>query len=144
MIGADTTFLVQLELIEVPAHQAAHQLLQREILQTEVSLATAPQVLAEFIHIVTDARRFEKPLLMEEAIAKARFWWNAAEVRHVFPTDDSTRLTLDWLQRHQLGRKRILDTQLAATLWSAGIQRLVTSNPTDFRLLGFETLVPQP
>ncbi len=44
--------------------------------------------------------------------------------------------------RFQLGRKRILDTQLAATLWSAGIQRLVTSNPADFKLLGFETLVP--
>ncbi len=62
--------------------------------------------------------------------------------RHVFPTDDSTRLAFDWLQRHQLGRKRILDTQLAATLWSAGIQRLVTSNPADFAPLGFETLVP--
>ena len=103
-----------------------------------------PQVLAEFIHIVTDARRFQKPLLGEEAIAKTRFWWNAAEVRHVFPTDDSTRRALDWLQRHQLGRKRILDTQLTATLWSAGIQRLVASNPADFRLLGFEALVPQP
>ena len=77
---------------------------------------------------------------MNEAIAKARFWWNAVEVRHVFPTDDSTRLALDWLERHQLGRKRILDTQLAAILWTAGIQRLITSNPADFRLLGFETI----
>jgi hypothetical protein len=33
MIGVDTTFLVQLELIELPAHKAAHELLQREILQ---------------------------------------------------------------------------------------------------------------
>lgn len=144
MIGADTTFLIQLELIEVPAHQAAHRLLQTELLQPQVFLALAPQVLAEFIHIATDARRFQKPLTMDEAVGKARFWWNAAEVRHVFPTDDSTRLAFDWLQRHQLGRKRILDTQLAATLWSAGIQRLVTSNPSDFKLLGFETLVPEP
>jgi hypothetical protein len=44
----------------------------------------------------------------------------------------------------QLGRKRILDTQLAATLWSTGIQSLVTSNPGDSRLLGFEALVPEP
>ena len=76
------------------------------------------------------------------ADAKAHFWWNSVEVRHVFPTDDSTRLAFDWLQRHQLGRKRILDTQLAATLWNMGIQKLVTSNPADFKLLGFETLVP--
>lgn len=144
MIGADTAFLVQLELIEVPAHQAAHRLLQTEILEPQISLALAPQVLAEFIHIVTDARRFQTPLSMDEAVAKARFWWNATEVRHVFPTDDSTRLVFDWLQRHQLGRKRILDTQLATTLWSAGIQRVVTSNPSDFKLLGFETLVPVP
>ena len=140
MIGADTSFLVQLELVELPAHSAAHQLLEREILQPQVPLAIAPQVLAEFIHIVTDPKRFQKPLTMNEAIAKARFWWNAVEVRHVFPTDDSTRLALDWLERHQLGRKRILDTQLAATLWTAGIQRLITSNPGDFRLLGFETI----
>jgi predicted nucleic acid-binding protein len=140
MIGADTTFLVQLELLDLPAHAAAHQLLQREILQPGVPLALAPQVLAEFIHIVTDPRRFQKPLAMAEAIAKARFWWNAAEVRHVFPTDDAMRLALDWLQRHQLGRKRILDTQLAATLWTAGIQCLITSNPADFHLLGFETI----
>ena len=53
MIGADTTFLVQLELIELPMHKAAHELLQREILQAKVSLALAPQVLAEFIHVVT-------------------------------------------------------------------------------------------
>ena len=58
--------------------------------------------------------------------------------------DTTFLVQLEWLQRHQLGRKRILDTQLAATLWSAGIQRLVTSNPADFRLVGFEALVPQP
>ena len=46
MIGEDTTFLVQLELIKAPAHHAAHQLLQREILQPQVSLALAPRVLA--------------------------------------------------------------------------------------------------
>ena len=142
MIGADTTFLVELEVQEHPSHTSARALLQREVLDARVPLALAPQVLAEFIHIVTDPRRFQKPLAMTEAIAKARFWWNAAEVQHVLPTDDSTRLALDWLQRHQLGRKRILDTQLAASLWNAGVRRLVTSNPDDFRLFGFEVLVP--
>lgn len=144
MIGAGTTFLVQLELTEAPAHDAAHKVLHQEILQPQIPLALVPQVLAEFMHIVTDGRRFLKPLTMDEAVAKARFWWRAAEVRHIFPNDDSTRLALDWLQRYQLGRKRILDTYLAATLWNAGIQQLVTSNPADFKLLGFETIVPEP
>ena len=76
MIGVDTTFLVQLELVELPAHEAAHAFLQRQILQPQVPLALAPQVLAEFIHIVTDPRRFQKPLAAGEAVAKARFGWN--------------------------------------------------------------------
>ena len=74
MIGVDTTFLVQLELVDLPAHQAAHGLLHREILQPQVPIALAPQVLAEFIHVVTDPRRFQRPLTADEALRKARFW----------------------------------------------------------------------
>jgi predicted nucleic acid-binding protein len=142
MIGADTTFLVRLELVELPAHKAAHELLQREILQPQVPLAVAPQVLAEFIHVVTDPRRFQKPLTADEAVAKARFWWNAAEVQRVFPTGESTILFLDWMQRYQLGRKRILDTQLAAILWTAGVRQVLTANPADFQIFGFQLLTP--
>lgn len=142
MIGADTTFLVELEIQEHPAHASARTLLQKDVLDAGVPLLLAPQVIAEFIHIVTDPRRFQKPLDMDKALTKARFWWSAAEVQQVFPSDESTRLALDWLQRHQLGRKRILDTQLAATLWVAGSRRIITSNPADFRLLGFEAVSP--
>jgi predicted nucleic acid-binding protein len=140
MIGADTTFLVQLELIELPAHQAARTLLEQKILRPQVHLALAPQVLAEFIHVVTDPRRFQKPLTAAEALAKARFWWHAAEIYPVFPTQESTTLFLDWMQRYQLGRKRILDTQLAAIFWTAGVRQVITSNPADFKIFGFELL----
>lgn len=140
MIGADTTFLVQLELVELPTHSTAHALLQREVLQAQIPLALAPQVLAEFIHVVTDPRRFQQPLTMDEAVAKARFWWNAAEVHQVFPSRESTVLFLDWMQRHQLGRSRILDTQYAAILWTCGVRQLLTANPADFRLFGFQIL----
>ena len=140
MIGVDTSFLVQLELMELPAHKAAHALLQREILEPQAPLALAPQVLAEFIHVVTDPRRFQRPLTADEAVAKARFWWNAAEVQHVSASNESTVLFLDWMQRHQLGRKRILDTQLAAILWTAGVRQVLTSNPADFQIFGFQLL----
>jgi len=126
--------------VELPAHQAAHALLQRKILQPQVPLALAPQVLAEFIHIVTAPRRFQRPLAADEAVAKACFWWNAAEVQRVFPSNESTVLFLGWMQRHRLGRKRILDTQLAAILWTAGVRQILTANPADFQLFGFQLL----
>ena len=142
MFGADTTFLVELEIREHPSHPSAVALLKHKILDKGVSLALAPQVLAEFIHIVTDPRRFEKPLSRNEAITKALFWWNADEVHHVFPNEESTRLALKWMQQYQLGRKRILDTQLAATLWIGGVRRILTSNPGDFRIFSFEIFSP--
>jgi predicted nucleic acid-binding protein len=136
MIGADTTFLVQLEIVEHPAHAAAHATLRREIFDAGQPLVLAPQVLAEFVHIVTDPRRFANPLQMEKALDQAAFWWNAAEVQHAFPTPQSTRTFLEWMRTHRLGRKRLLDTQLAATLWVNGVRRIATTNPGDFALFG--------
>ena len=43
-----------------------------------------------------------------------------------------------------LGRKRLLDTLLAATYWQAGIQSLLTTNPADFGVFGtFRCITPQ-
>jgi hypothetical protein len=39
-----------------------------------------------------------------------------------------------WLEQYQLGRKRLLDTQIAATWWSVGIREIFTLNPADFRV----------
>ncbi|MBA3272265.1 MAG: hypothetical protein H0T11_00130 [Chthoniobacterales bacterium] len=136
MIGADTTFLIELDLLEHPRHAQAHDTLQREVLIGGQPLVIAPQVLAEFVHIATDPRRFIKPLTIDQALARASFWWNAAEVRHAFPTDESTRLFLDWMQTYRLGRKRLLDTQLAATFWTAGVRRIATANTSDFAVFG--------
>lgn len=142
MIGIDTTILVHLEIEESPEHRRAHDLL-RSVLDNTEELALTPQVLAEFLHVVTDPRRFQKPLTMEHALAKTRFWWNAREVRHIYPTAESTATFLDWIMQYQLGRKRLLDTQLAAILYSAGVRRLMTANAHDFKIFGgFEILTP--
>jgi predicted nucleic acid-binding protein len=143
MIGADTTFLVQLEIQEAPEHSRAHQLLRREILDASDQLAIAPQVLAEFIHVVTDPKRFQRPLSVQDAIAKTQFWWSAKEVRRVFPTAESTELFLIWLTQHSLGRKRLLDTQLAATFKTPGVRRIISSNARDLSIFGvFDVVAP--
>jgi hypothetical protein len=40
-------------------------------------LAIAPQVLAEFIHVATDPRRFQIPLDLLQARNLAEQWWTA-------------------------------------------------------------------
>ena len=80
---------------------------------------------------------------MVEALGKASLWWNAVEVKRVYPTRESTTLFLEWLLHHRLGRKRLLDTQLAATHWAVGVRRVLTPNARDFAIFGgFQILSP--
>jgi len=43
--------------------------------------------------------------------------------------------------RFALGRKRLLDTLLAATYLRAGIRSLLTTNPADFAVFGAFTCI---
>lgn len=141
--GVDTTFLVELEMLESSRHAAAHQYLKARVLDAGHPLALAPQVLTEWIHVATDPKRFERPLDMAEAARRAQFWWRAKEVRQVFPGPEAIELFWDWMERFRLGRKRLLDTQLAATYHAAGIGQIVTTNARDFSVYGcFEVVTP--
>lgn len=100
-------------------------------------------MLAEFIHVVTDERRFASPLGMDVARDLAQKWWTAKEVRHVLISDEAVAKFFAWHRTHSLGRKRLLDTLLAATYSTAGINSLLTTNADDFAILGaFQCITP--
>jgi len=141
MIGLDTTTLLACELGDVPGHPAIRTGFQKALLSGE-SFAVATQVLDEFVHVVTDARRFPNPLTMEQALGVVRTWARAREVELVFPSVESFQQQCLWMEKHGLGRKRILDTALAAIYQVHGINRLATRNEKDFALFNaftFET-----
>ena len=98
MLGLDTTFLVQAELREAPGNAAARALLSELCVSDRPALGLAPQVLTEFIHVVTDPRRFSSPLSMDEALDRAQLWWEAREVKPILPSIESSLLTLQWLR----------------------------------------------
>ena len=103
--------------------------------------ATATGILAEFIHAVTDPRRFTQPLDMNAARGVAEHWWTASEVVQAFPDAGAVRQFATWLQQFSLGRKRLLDTMLAATHRQAGIQSLLTANHSNFLIFGVFTCI---
>lgn len=138
--GVDTSFLVATEVASHARHGVSRALLER-LDHAGDRLALAPQVLAEVMHVVTDPRRCSSPLTMSAAIQRAGLIWNATQVLQVFPDMSATSQFLLWMQQHHLGRKRLLDTMLAATYWSAGIRSVVTLNPADFRVFGCFDLV---
>ncbi len=77
-----------------------------------------------------------QPLSLTEAISRAEHWWQAAEVVRVFPEGRSVTDFIDWVRVHHLGRKRLLDTLLAAAFRSAGIRKIITNNGGDYRIFG--------
>ncbi|MDT8437941.1 MAG: type II toxin-antitoxin system VapC family toxin [Wenzhouxiangellaceae bacterium] len=141
MIGLDTSFLVGLTIREHPVHAACLELFETGIRGRAVSAAICAQVLGEFSHVVTDPRRFSQPLQIGEALEICNQWWSASECRVVEPTQHSFPVFVDWMQRHRLGRKRVLDTLLAANYHSAGIKRIATTDWRDFRIFGVFDIV---
>lgn len=136
MIGVDTSFLVGLAVREHPVHPACRALFESEILGRPGSMALAPQVLAEFSHVVTDPRRFEQPLSMPDALELCELWWNAHECRVVDTGLEVGSLFLMWMEEFRLGRKRLLDTLLAAAYFRSGVQRIATTDWRDFKVYG--------
>lgn len=133
--GLETSFLVAVEVRSHEEHSNARARFQK-LLKSGDTFSISPQILAEFIHVVTDPRRFSSPLTLEQAVERAEIWWNAAEIVHIFPTSESTLLFLGWLEEFKLGRKRLLDTMLASTLQASGITSLLTLDRSDFALFG--------
>jgi predicted nucleic acid-binding protein len=132
--GLDTGFLVAIEVIEHPKHQDARHRIA-DFIAAGDTFALSPQVLAEFIHIETDSKRFAAPLTIDAARDRAQKRWTAAEIVHVFCTDSAMTQFFDWHRQYRLGRKRILDTLLAATYHRSNIKCILTLNPQDFEFI---------
>lgn len=142
ILGIDTDVLVNWAMAGAPHHRAARRLIETEVRERKSRLGITPQVLFEFVHVSTDPRRFENPLPMDRAIDLTRTIWDAEETVRLVPGPTVVHRALDLIAGLRLGRKRILDTVLAATLEGAGVRRLATLNERDFEGFAFLEIVP--
>ena len=140
-LALDTNVLIPWLVGSAPGHLGASALIAGEIRRPGGRIVLVQQVCWEFLHVVTDAKRFTSPLTMEAARTLLVPVWQAAETIRVGPTPEVVPRVLELMAKHQLGRKRILDTALAATLERAGVRRLATLNGADFRCFSFIEVV---
>jgi predicted nucleic acid-binding protein len=142
MIGIDSNFLIACEASIHAQHAAVRQIIASEIAAGE-TFALCPQVVAEFIHVVTDPKRFSQPLDMETALRQAERWSNALEVKMFHATPDVFTVFFAWMRSYQLGRKRVLDTMIAAIYAAHDVTRIATIDQKDFQVFGvFQILAP--
>jgi predicted nucleic acid-binding protein len=140
-LALDSDVVVSWIMAGSPRHAVVRAAVKGELRRPGGAIALVPQTLHEVLHVATDPRRFERPLPMKEALHLVRSLREARDVVRVQPAPHVSLRTLELMERHRLGRKRILDTALAATLEGAGVRRLATFNGDDFRVFPFLEVV---
>ncbi len=136
--GLDTNVLVYAHLPILEGHRRVRSFLRDQLSTPNTVLVLTALVLHEFVHVVTDPRRFDPPVTMAEALAIARPYLHRSNVEPAPLEEATVSLAFELLERHHLGRKRIADTLFAAALLQHGVRSLVTCNPDDFAV--FEEL----
>ena len=139
--GLDTNVLIYAHIPALPEHERVRRFLLAQLGLEDVVLVLTPAVLHEFVHVVTDARRFEPPLTMPEALAVARLYLGRSNVECVGADEADLSSAFDLLERHGLGRKRIADALFAATLLNNGVSELVTCDAGGYRQFDGLTVV---
>lgn len=139
MISLDTTFLIDLYWLDSPRHQKAvdcYKILSN--LNEEIIIYY--NCFNEFIHVITDTKRFSNALSMDGALEITETWCNLENITVVYPFETSFAMAKAWLSIYKLGRNRLNDTNMAACYAQSGASRIVTANPKDFEI--FQVLEP--
>jgi predicted nucleic acid-binding protein len=137
--GLDTNVLIYTHMPALADHESVSGVVAGLAGRDDAMLVVSPLVLHEFVHVITDNRRFDPPVTMPEVIALSQQYLNRSNVECVDVTAVAWELALDFLVRHRLGRKRVADALLAATYLASGVNHLLTCNPADFT--AFDRLV---
>ena len=130
--GVDSNVLVYAHIPALAFHAPVRAFLLDQLRRADTRLALTPLTLHEFAHVVTDARRFDPPVAMSEAIAIVRGYLGRSNVECLAVDEKAMMRALDLLEQHQLGRNRIADALLAATFIEQGVSELITCNGADF------------
>jgi predicted nucleic acid-binding protein len=140
VLALDTDVLVHWAMDGAARHRDCRALVDGTLRRGD-RIGLIPQVLFEFVHVVTDAARFERPLAMTDALALVSRLWAAPEVDAILPSRASVERACQLMRKFGLGRKRVLDSALACTLEAAGVRRLATLNAKDYAPFDFLEIV---
>src|SRR5215218_8638449 len=132
--GLDTNVLIYAHMPDLPDHVRVRSFLLSQLANEDVTLVITPIILHEFVHVITDGKRFDPPVSMADALAVARVYLDHTNVECLSLDGQAVAGAFALIERHQLGRKRIADTLFAACLLGHGVHELITCNPADFRI----------
>jgi len=127
----DTNMLVYADQEEDEHHQAARALRDRG-LRGEVALCVSPQVLYEYLAVVTSSRRVTQPRSPAAAMAEVEKYIRSRNIRKIFPGPGIHNRVRDLFRVHPISGPRIFDLYLIATMLDNGVTKIYTFNDRHF------------
>jgi predicted nucleic acid-binding protein len=137
----DTNVLVYSTVAGNSWHQQARAWLA-ELHQSGVTLCVTPQILREYLVVLTRGAIFETEFSIEEVLGLLDALLQTLDVLDETTAVASALRML--LKRYPIRGKRIHDANLVAAMVVHGITRLATYNLDDFRVFQEITLEPLP
>ena len=136
----DTNILVFATILQAPFHQQARSRLH-SLRQTNTTLWISPQVIREYLAVITRPQTFSQPLSAADAARDARGLMRRFRLAEV---DAGVTLSLlQLLNTIQIGGKQVHDANIVATMQTHGIGQLLTHNVSDFaRYSHLITVIP--
>ena len=135
----DTNVLIYSTVTSSPWHQEARGWLAA-LVDKGVELCIIPQIVREYLVILTRGEVFEQQFTPEEALD---------ELEAILPTfilldenEETVSSLRNLIRRYQVRGKSVHDANIVASMLTYGITRLVTYNDSDFRRFGEITIEP--
>lgn len=131
-VGIDTNILVYFLNEESIYHPRAKAFVDK-LQKGEILGVVSWQNLTEMYAIVTDRRRFPRPMLASQVVETMKQFQENSNIKVILPLINTKEIFFKLILKIRPKSQQIHDIFLAATLVSNGIDTLITENTGDFK-----------
>lgn len=121
-------------------HHARCRVLRDSAFLGEANVCTTPQVLYEYLAVVTNPNSIPEPLSSSEACDDIRDLGSAFPV--IYPTVEAHERVLHLLRETSFSGRHVFDLLLAATMLANGVTRIYSYDDRFDRIPGIQRLEP--
>ena len=95
------------------------------------------QVIYEFFAVITNPRRVETPMKLNEAIETCKDFWECHEIEKIHPSSNAVIDVLKLASEVKASKGEIFDCIIAITAKENKVKRIYTENVDDFKKYSF-------
>lgn len=98
----------------------------------QIQACVCPQVLFEFLAVITDPRRIKRPISPRQAAEEVRAYEESQEIGKIYPTMTTVRTVLRLIEKYRIARQAVFDAVIVATMLDNDVRTICTENERDF------------